>query len=62
MEDKLHQKCQIKDYQHKDSLSVCRYSNDSENLNWAAQNLWLGRMRTAHRGLDIAAVNVHCLC
>jgi len=26
----------------------------SENLNWASQNLRLGRMRPAGRGLDIA--------
>jgi len=31
----------------------------SENLNWAAQNFRLGRMRTAGRGLDIADLLQH---
>ena len=37
----------------------CRYVGYfyySENLNWAAQNLCLGRMRPEDRGLDIAAL------
>jgi len=33
------------------------YSNCSENLNWAAQNLWLGHMRRTRRGFDIAILN-----
>jgi len=32
-------KCQIKDYQNKDRLTVRSYSYCSENLTWAAQNL-----------------------
>jgi len=32
----------------------------SENLNWAAQNLRLSRMRPAGRGLDIADFDDKC--
>jgi len=39
-------KCQIKDYQNKErSVQYARYFYYSENLNWAAPNLPLGRMR-----------------
>ena len=34
----------------------------SQNLNWAAQNLWLGRMRPEGRGLDIADLNLLLRC
>jgi len=40
-------KCQIKNYQNKDRLSVCSYSCYRKNLNWAVQNLRLGHMRPA---------------
>jgi len=56
-EDHLHEKRQIQDYQNKDRLWVCRiFLYYSESLNWTAQNLWLGHMRPAGRGLDIAGV------
>jgi len=46
--------CQIKDYQNKDRLSVCRLLLLKRNLNRAAQSLRLGRMQPERRGLDIA--------
>jgi len=38
-------------------LSEYEIFDYSENLNWAAQNLRLGRMRPAGRGLDKAGLN-----
>jgi len=55
-EDHQHQKRQIQNYQNKDSSSVCRIFYYSVNLNWAAQNPQLGRMRPAGLGLDIAVL------
>jgi len=43
-EDHLHQKCQIQDYQKIKTFHYVGYLYYKENLNWAAQNLRLGRM------------------
>jgi len=44
------------DYQNQDRLSVRRILYYSENLNWAAQDLRLGRMRPAGHELDKAVL------
>jgi len=47
----------MQDYQNKDRLLVCMYYvgylYHRKNLNWAARNLRLGRMRPSSHGLDM---------
>ena len=49
----MHQNREIQD--HRNTDIGCQYYY-SENLNWAAENLRLGRMRAEGRGLDMADV------
>ena len=44
-----------------DRLSVCRILLLQRNVNWAAQNPPLDRMRSEGRGLDMAALDLYLL-